>query len=122
MAEERLALLLKRFAAAARAHSQAMENLDEEQAALHAHMIARLHESIEREEAGGRERLLDLTDSADKAVAGMAAVYSIRHDPPRCLAVLRRLADEGGLLGFRAGVAVQRWEAGEWEDQPVEKE
>jgi hypothetical protein len=62
------------------------------------------------------ERLLELVDSADPAVAGMAAVYAIRMDTGRCLAALRRVAAEPGLLGFRAAMAIQRWESGEWEE------
>lgn len=117
MHEERLARLLGRFAAAARAHHAALEALDEVRANAHARMIAGLYEAIVSEGAAGREGLLALVDSDDQVVAGMAAVYSIRYSPDRCVALLRRLAAGGGLLGFRASVALQRWEAGEWEER-----
>jgi hypothetical protein len=35
--------------------------------------------------------------------------------PELCLAVLRKLASEPGLLGFRASVVIERWEEGTWE-------
>lgn len=117
MHEERLARLLGRFAAAARAHHAALEALDEVRANAHARIITGLYEAIVREGAAGREGLLTLVDSDDRVVAGMAAVYSICYSPERCVALLRKLAAEPGLLGFRAGVALERWEAGEWEEK-----
>lgn len=116
MDDDRLARLLGRFAAAARAHYGALEALDEARANAHAQLIAGLYQSIVREGPAGREGLLALVDSDDQVVAGMAAVYSIRYNPERCVALLRRLAAREGLLGFRAGVALERWEAGEWEE------
>ncbi|HEY6872428.1 MAG TPA: hypothetical protein VI298_06865 [Geobacteraceae bacterium] len=115
MSDDRLALLLVRFAVAARAHHEALAALDEVRANTHAQIVARLHEAIAREGKAGQDRLLALVDSDDPVVAGMAAVYSIRYSPERCVALLRRLAGEEGLLGFRARVALERWEAGEWE-------
>ncbi len=113
--DERLERLLKRFAVAARAHHEALEDLDEERAEAQARMIAGLHEALVREGKRGEEMLLGLTDSPDPVVAGLAAVYSIRLDTGRSLATLRRVAKEPGLLGFRARVAIERWESGEWE-------
>lgn len=114
--DDRLERLLKRFAVAARAHFEALEALDEERAEAQARMIAGLHEALVRQGKRGGELLLDLVDSPDPVVAGMAAVYSIRLDTGRCLAALRRVAKEPGLLGFRAKIAIQRWESGEWEE------
>lgn len=115
MADDRVARLVSRFSAAARAHYAAIEALDEARTNTHARVIAGLYASIVREGEAGREGLLALTGSSDRAVAGMAAVYSLRYRPEPCLAVLRKLAAEGGLLGFRASVVLERWEAGEWE-------
>lgn len=113
---DRLDRLLKRFTVVARAHHEALESMDEERAETQARMIAALHEALVREGQKGEESLLDLVDSLDPIVAGMAAVYSIRLDTGRCLAALRRVANEPGLLGFRADMAIQRWESGEWEE------
>jgi hypothetical protein len=113
---DRLTLLVRRFATAARAHQEALETLDEERAAAQVRLISGLFAAIIREGEGGQVALLALTDSDDPVAVGMAAVFALRLDPERCLAVLRRLSAEEGLLGFRAGIAVERWEKGEWHD------
>jgi hypothetical protein len=114
MPNDTLALLLKRFALAATAHHEALEAMDEGRANAQARMIAALHESLLQEGPAGREGLLALVGNAAPAVAGMSAVYVLHLYPDPCLAALRRIAEEAGLLGFRASVAVERWEAGEW--------
>jgi hypothetical protein len=116
-AEARIQLLLRRFARAAQAHHAALEKLDAEQAETQARILAALHESLVNSGEPGTEKLLELVNSSDPVVAGMAAVYSIRLDSGTCLATLRRIAQEPGLLGFRAGMAVERWESGEWDGQ-----
>ena len=113
--DDRLELLVKRFAVAARAHHEALEAMDAERSEAQARMTAGLHARLMREGKQGEELLLNLVDSPDPIVAGMAAVYSIRLDTGRCLAALRRVAKEPGLLGFRAEMAIQRWKSGEWE-------
>ena len=115
MPEEKLAQLLSRFATTAKAHHAALEAMDEERSNVHARMIAALHGALLREGQPGIDGLLKLVDSDAPVVAGMAAVYTLHLDPEHCLATLRRVAAEPGLLGFRAGAAIQRWEAGEWE-------
>ena len=113
--DEKLDRLLSRFAMAARAHNDAMESMDEEGSNTHARMVALLYERLVSTDATGEEKLLTLLDSDNPVVAGMAAVYGIRLNPERCLATLRRVAEEPGLLGFRASQAIERWESGEWE-------
>jgi hypothetical protein len=113
MNDEKLSLLIRRFAIAAQAHQAALEEMDENRANAHARVISGLYAVIIREGDVGREALLALLDSKSQVVAGMAAVYSLRYNPSRSLEVLRRLADKGGLLGFRASVAIERWENGE---------
>src|SRR6185369_14212321 len=115
MPDDKLTRLLHRFAVAAVAHHEALEAMDEEQASAHARMISGLHRTIIGLGETGREALLAMVDDPNPVVAGMAAVYSIRYNSVRCLAVLNRVALEPGLLGFRAGVAVERWESGEWQ-------
>lgn len=117
--DDKLTLLLHRFAVASAAHYQALEEMDEERANSHAHMIAGLYRSIISTGEGGRQALLELTGDSDPVVAGMAAVYSIRYDSKRCLNTLSRVAQEPGLMGFRASVAIERWKSGEWQG-PVE--
>jgi hypothetical protein len=114
MLDDKLTLLLHRFAIATRAHYQALEDMDEKGANAHAHIIAGLYRSIVGSGESGRQALLELTGDSDQVVAGMAAVYSIRYDSKRSLSALGRVALAPGLLGFRAKVAIERWESGEW--------
>jgi len=114
MPDDKLTRLLHRFAIATLAHNEALEAMDEEEANAHARVISGLYLSIVGEGEAGREALLAMVDDPNPVVAGMAAVYSIRYNSGRSLAVLLRVAQEPGLLGFRAGVAVERWESGEW--------
>ena len=116
MNDEKLSLLVRRFAVAAQAHQTALEDMDEDRANAHARVISGLHAAIIREGDDGREALLALLDSESQVVVGMAAVFSLRYNPTRSIEVLRMLADKGGLLGFRASVALERWESGEWDE------
>jgi hypothetical protein len=120
MQDDKLTRLLQRFATTAKAHYQALEDMDEERANNHAQIIAGLYRSIIGSGESGRQALLELVDDSDPVVAGMAAVYSIRYDSQRCLATLSRVALEPGLLGFRAKVAIERWESGDWEGPEYE--
>ncbi|MDA8427632.1 MAG: hypothetical protein M0T70_00050 [Geobacteraceae bacterium] len=115
MLEDRLARLLRRFCAAATAHHEALEAMDEGRANSHARVLAGLYEAVLREGAAGRAGLLALLDHDCPVVSGMAAVYALKFEEELCLAALRRVAAEPGLLGFRASVALERWEAGTWE-------
>lgn len=110
---DKLSLLLKRFAVAAVAHYEALEEMDEVRANAQARMVAALHGALIAEGQAGHDGLLALTEDTNPVVAGMAAVYTIHLYPDRCLPVLRKIAKEPGLLGFRASVAVERWEEGE---------
>jgi hypothetical protein len=116
MNDEKLSLMLRRFAFAAQAHQAALEEMDENRANAHARIISGLYIAIVRQGDAGREGLLKLLDHESQVVSGMAAVYSLRHDSIRALEVLRWLAGQGGLLGFRASVAIERWEMGETDE------
>ena len=120
MPDDKTTLLLKRFPLAAVAHHEALEAMDEGRANAQARMIAGLYETLRGEGAVGQAGLLAMVDNDTPVVAGMAAVFCLVEHPDRCLDVLRRLSQEEGLLGFRASVVVERWEAGEWE-QPGKK-
>lgn len=115
MTDETLERLIARFARAAAHHHAALEEMNEEEANRQAFLISRLFAGIAAHGAAGRSRLLVLLTSDQPAVAGMAAVYSLRSAPLEALPVLRRVAGEPGLLGYRANVAIERWERGEWE-------
>ena len=113
MTEPQLNRLLERFARAARSHHNALESLDEGAANRQATILARLAAGILQEGKAGVARLVTLTRGPDPVVAGMAAIYLLPYKREQSLAVLRRVADEPGLLGFRARGAIDRLEKGE---------
>lgn len=113
--QERLARLVSRFAVAAQAHLLSMEEMDDSRAAGHVKVLTGLFSAIITEGDEGVEAFLVLLESSDDAVAGMAAVFALHISTERSLAVLRRLAEIEGLLGFRARFALERWENGEWQ-------
>jgi hypothetical protein len=115
--DARLQRLQHRYALAARAHHEALELLDEGRAEAQARMLSGLHAALLAEGTSGAQKLLELIDSSDPVLAGMAAVHLIHKESGRCLAALRRVAAEPGLLGFRAEMAIQRWESGDWEQE-----
>jgi hypothetical protein len=115
MTHSKLERLLSRFCTAATAHYEALEAMDEGRANSHARMLAGLYEALQQEGPTGQAGLLALVDSDSPVVAGMAAVYSMNIRPDICLEVLRKVAAEPGLLGFRASVVLECWEAGTWE-------
>jgi len=110
--QEKVAKLVQWFARAAHRHAEAIEALQEEAASALVENLDRFYLAIERE--GGFQQFLNLLDDEDQAVAGMAAVYAMREEPERCTAVLTRIAQEPGLMGFRAQVALERWQSGDW--------
>lgn len=106
--------LLERFARAARHHYDALEIMDDETANRQAAILARLAAGILAEGEAGEARLVRLANNSDPVIAGMAAVFLLPKEPEQALAVLRRVEQESGLLGFRARCAIERWERGEW--------
>ena len=114
MTDDRISRLLERFARAAVSHNDAIERLDEQAAFRAVASLDRLFAAIAAEGESGREALLSLTGSPLPAVAGMAAVYLLPYYPARCRQVLAELATHPGLIGFRAGAALDRWDRGEW--------
>lgn len=115
MPDETVERLIERFSRAAAKHHAALEEMDAEEANRQAFLINGLFAGIVAHGDVGRTRLLALLASEQPAVAGMAAVYSLRFAPLEALPVLRRIAAQPGLLGYRASVAIERWERGEWE-------
>lgn len=110
--QERITKLIEWFVKAALRHAEAIEALDEDQAAAEVVDLDRFYRTLLRED--GLERFLLLLDHDDPRVAGMVAVYAVRRAPERCTAVLVRISKLPGMMGFRAQAALDRWEKGEW--------
>lgn len=110
--QEQVAKLIDWFIRSALRHAEAIESMQEQEALLQVESMDRFYAALKRKD--GIEQFLALVDHHEPTVAGMAAVYAMREDPVRCVATLRRLATLPGLIGFRAEVALERWESGEW--------
>ncbi|HEU0264286.1 MAG TPA: hypothetical protein VFR01_01010 [Geobacterales bacterium] len=112
---ERLTTLCRWFVTAARQHLLAMEDMDEVAAGNETARLMRIYRAFRQEGSMGQEALLGLVDHGEPAVAGMAAVFSLRYAPERCKVVLLAISRQEGLLAMRAEVALERWEKGEWD-------
>jgi hypothetical protein len=111
--QEKVAKLIEWFIRAALRHAEAVEAMHQEAAAVQVECLDRFFAALHREEA--MLNFFTLLDHENPAVAGMAAVYGLREAPERCRAVLARLAQgEPGLIGFRAQIALERWDSGDW--------
>lgn len=110
--QEQVAKLIQWFARAAVRHAEAIRELNEEAAAVQVECLDRFYATLKCE--GGLQQFLELLDDEDPVIAGMAAVYAMREAPDRCTAVLARLAQMHGMIGFRAQAALDRWESGDW--------
>lgn len=60
----------------------------------------------------GREAISALMDDGNPGVRLWAAAHSLFWKPDRARAVLKRLAAEGGLLGFTAEMTLREFDAG----------
>ena len=112
--QDKVAKLMEWFARAALRHAEAIESMQEDAASVQVECLDRFYAALKRED--GVERFLTLLDDPEPAISGMAAVYAMREAPRLCSAVLARLAQMPGLIGFRANAALERWESGEWPD------
>jgi hypothetical protein len=110
--QEKITKLIEWFVKAALRHAEAVDAMHEEAAALQVESMDRFFSALHREE--GMPQFLALLDNQDPVIAGMAAVYALREAPELCRPVLVRLAQEPGLIGFRAQMALERWDSGEW--------
>lgn len=112
--QERVAKLIGWFVKAALRHAEAVEAMQEEAAAVQLECLNRFFAALHREE-GGMLQFFTLLDHEEPAIAGMAAVYALREAPERCRAALARVAQTHGLIGFRAQIALERWDSGDWQ-------
>jgi hypothetical protein len=62
-----------------------------------------------------RDELVRLLDAENLDIALSAAVFSLKYSTEKSLTTLKKIAQEPGLLGFRAQQAIQRWEEGSWQ-------
>jgi hypothetical protein len=110
--QDKVAKLIDWFIKAALRHAEAVDAMQQEAAAVQVECLDRFFAALQRED--GMPQFLTLLEHRNPSIAGMAAVYAMREAPERCRPVLARLAEEPGLIGFRARTALERWGAGEW--------
>lgn len=68
----------------------------------------------------GRDALADLMDDERADVSVMAAGFLLRHAEERASAVLRVHAEDPGIIGLGAQLALERWKDGTWCLDPAE--
>jgi len=66
----------------------------------------------------GRDALRSLMADERADVRVMAAAFLLRHSEQEALSVLRREANQPGLVGFGAQQALDRWKDGTWSLDP----
>jgi len=111
--QEKVAKLIDWFVKAALRHAEAIDDMQQEAAAVQVECLDRFFTAVQRED--GMQQFFTLLEHQNPLIAGMAAVYGMREAPERCRPVLARLAQEPGLIGLRAQTALERWDAGDWQ-------
>lgn len=114
MKEHNIGELVERFTAAARKHFTASLAGDWRSANREAKVIRKIANHIFDLGEDARKALLAQTDNEDLYVSTLAAAYSLKFSPDKCLAILTKISKEPGLIGFEAKQALLRWEQGEW--------
>lgn len=108
--------LINDFVEAARKYHDATMSGNSRKANLQVKQMHQAFLEITKIGESARKALLEQADNKDDAVALMAATYSLKYDPEKSKAVLRRLAkDNTGIIGFGAAQAIQRWGEGSWQ-------
>ena len=111
---EAIEKLIEAFTVASRAHYQATQEGDYKVANRQVDTINDAFLKLRELGPEAREALLHVAVNGSDAAAVMAAAYSLKYDPDRSLAVLKRLSKDSGILGFKASQAIKRWKSGEW--------
>ena len=76
------------------------------------------YEEIRKIGDEAREEFSRLLDHDNPIVRIAASAYLLRYCTDRAMKVLKEVSQMGGIVGFEASQAIQRWEDGEWELDP----
>lgn len=112
---EKVATLVERFVSASCRHHEATLEGDHKRTNREADRIHKTFLELRELGAEAREALMQVALTGSEPAAGMAAAYSLKYDPVRSLAVLKRLSKDRGILGFEASETIKRWRSGEWQ-------
>lgn len=110
--------LVKRFADAVIAQTEAIMKGDAKASNRAANRYIRAWEQLRAHGDEGREALMRLLRYVRPDVRAMAAAYLLRYRTQEAKDVLREVARGRGLAAFGAQQALQRWEEGEWNLDP----
>ncbi len=114
MEELMIKSLIDSFSNSAKTHYLATINGDWKTANKEISKLRHVFKEICKINEPARKKLLVLTENDDLAIASMAALYSLKYDPEKCISILKKIANEPGILGFQAIHAIQRWNEGKW--------
>jgi hypothetical protein len=114
MEDSKIQELIDKLVQATKKH-QSSSLIDWRTANKEANMIHKIFLEVTQGGQIARETLLKLVDSEESDVSLMAAVYSLKYNPEKSLATLRKLAKLPGFTGFQAEQAIKRWEEGSWQ-------
>jgi len=114
MTQDQIRELVVAFVDATKRHHEATMQGEWRQTNAHAKRLDKAFRKLIAIGESGRQALLAEVDNKDPVVAGMVAIYSLKYDPVRSQAALRRVAREPGLIGSLARQSLKNWEEGKW--------
>jgi len=110
---DKLTKLVADFAEVAAQHYESLQEMNEEKANRLSGRIMQLYAEIRLMGNDGREALLARLESDCPGAAAIVSLYKQTYTTERSRKVLERLACEEDLMGFRARIALERWDKGE---------
>jgi len=110
---ESIGRLVKEYREAALAHGKATIEGDYKSANLNHDKLVALLLKIRESGGLGQAALLALAEDQDQAVACWAATHSLKFDEERALAILNKLSEKLGPMGFNAKMVIQQWKKGQ---------
>lgn len=113
--------LVNEFAECVDSQSRSIEQGDAKSGNDYAKRYIAAFEKLRDAGDSGRDALAMLFDDHRPAVRIMAASFLLRHSEKEAMEVLKRDSREPGLVGFGAQQALQRWQEGTWNLDPVER-
>lgn len=106
--------LVRSFAESVVAQTNAMWAGDARASNRFANQTVRAYRQLREQGEDGLEALSQLLADESPDVRSAAAAFLLKYKTEEALAVLREVARRPGLIGFKAGEAIKRWESGEW--------
>ncbi len=117
---DQLQRLVSEFAESVIRQTEEIGRGDAETGNKHAKRYIKAFQQLRELGDTGRDALASLFDDERADVRAMAAAFLLRYETNESMRVLREVATSGkGLAAFGAEQAIQRWEEGDWNLDPV---